>query len=113
MNLTQGFPGFHAGKFKKNWGSRYLQEDSILFDDYMEPTDDFTINETMKEGKEDYPNWVLADMTSTFTSLLGIFFPSVTGIMAGSNRSGDLKGIGSEIKKGVFKAPYNFLKSKN
>uniref|UniRef100_A0A7N9ALZ7 Solute carrier family 12 member 6 n=1 Tax=Mastacembelus armatus TaxID=205130 RepID=A0A7N9ALZ7_9TELE len=35
--------------------------------------------------------YVFADITTSFTLLVGIFFPSVTGIMAGSNRSGDLK----------------------
>uniref|UniRef100_A0A8B9IUE9 Amino acid permease/ SLC12A domain-containing protein n=1 Tax=Amazona collaria TaxID=241587 RepID=A0A8B9IUE9_9PSIT len=35
--------------------------------------------------------YVLSDIATSFIVLVGIFFPSVTGIMAGSNRSGDLK----------------------
>uniref|UniRef100_A0A672NDG6 Solute carrier family 12 member 5-like n=1 Tax=Sinocyclocheilus grahami TaxID=75366 RepID=A0A672NDG6_SINGR len=35
--------------------------------------------------------YVVNDITAFFTLLVGIYFPSVTGIMAGSNRSGDLR----------------------
>lgn len=34
--------------------------------------------ETFKPSK-DYPSWLTADVTSSFTILLAIFFPSVTG----------------------------------
>jgi len=39
-----------------------------------------------------------------FLVLLGIFFPSVTGIMAGSNRSGDLKDAQASIPIGTIAA---------
>lgn len=45
---------------------------------------------------------VYADITTTFTILIGIFFPSVTGIMAGSNRSGDLADAQKSIPVGTI-----------
>lgn len=47
---------------------------------------------------------VLADETTSFTFLLALFFPSVTGIMAGSNRSGNLKDAQNSIPKGTIGA---------
>jgi solute carrier family 12 (potassium/chloride transporter), member 4/6 len=47
-------------------------------------------------------NQVIADITTTFTILIGIFFPSVTGIMAGSNRSGDLADAQKSIPIGTI-----------
>jgi len=37
----------------------------------------------------------------TFFSIIGIFFPAVTGIVAGANLSGDLKDPGTAIPKGL------------
>uniref|UniRef100_A0A672TE79 Solute carrier family 12 member 5-like n=1 Tax=Sinocyclocheilus grahami TaxID=75366 RepID=A0A672TE79_SINGR len=48
--------------------------------------------------------YVLADITSFFTLLVGIYFPSVTGIMAGSNRSGDLQDAQKSIPIGTIMA---------
>lgn len=45
---------------------------------------------------------VMVDITTSFTILIGIFFPSVTGIMAGSNRSGDLKDAQRSIPTGTI-----------
>lgn len=47
-------------------------------------------------------NQIKADITTTFTILIGIFFPSVTGIMAGSNRSGDLADAQKSIPIGTI-----------
>uniref|UniRef100_A0A8C2GSN8 Solute carrier family 12 member 5b n=1 Tax=Cyprinus carpio TaxID=7962 RepID=A0A8C2GSN8_CYPCA len=48
--------------------------------------------------------YVLTDITSFFTLLVGIYFPSVTGIMAGSNRSGDLQDAQKSIPIGTILA---------
>ena len=54
-----------------------------------------------------YPNWAPdkdTGITPTFFSLIGLFYPSVTGIMAGSNRSGVLANPGRDIPKGTMGA---------
>jgi potassium/chloride transporter 4/5/6 len=58
----------------------------------------------MEPRKPETYNQVIADITTTFTILIGIFFPSVTGIMAGSNRSGDLADAQKSIPIGTIGA---------
>uniref|UniRef100_A0A8C2FZ13 Solute carrier family 12 member 7a n=1 Tax=Cyprinus carpio TaxID=7962 RepID=A0A8C2FZ13_CYPCA len=48
--------------------------------------------------------YVFNDITTFFTLLVGIYFPSVTGIMAGSNRSGDLRDPQRSIPTGTIMA---------
>uniref|UniRef100_A0A452VA21 Solute carrier family 12 member 7 n=1 Tax=Ursus maritimus TaxID=29073 RepID=A0A452VA21_URSMA len=48
--------------------------------------------------------YVLTDIMTYFTMLVGIYFPSVTGIMAGSNRSGDLRDAQKSIPTGTILA---------
>ncbi|KAJ8303240.1 hypothetical protein KUTeg_019636 [Tegillarca granosa] len=47
---------------------------------------------------------IIADITTSFMVLLAIYFPSCTGIMAGSNRSGDLADASASIPVGTILA---------
>uniref|UniRef100_A0A8C7B3R7 Amino acid permease/ SLC12A domain-containing protein n=1 Tax=Neovison vison TaxID=452646 RepID=A0A8C7B3R7_NEOVI len=87
-NVTeiQGIPGAASGLIKENLWSSYLTKGVIVERRGMPSVG-------LAEGTPvdmDHP-YVFSDMTSYFTLLVGIYFPSVTGIMAGSNRSGDLR----------------------
>lgn len=49
-------------------------------------------------------NWVFVDISTSFTALIAIYFPSCTGILAGSNRSGDLADAQRSIPRGTIAA---------
>uniref|UniRef100_A0A8C1LNK2 Solute carrier family 12 member 7 n=1 Tax=Cyprinus carpio TaxID=7962 RepID=A0A8C1LNK2_CYPCA len=55
-------------------------------------------------SQDKYMPYVANDITTFFTLLVGIYFPSVTGIMAGSNRSGDLRDAQRSIPIGTILA---------
>mmetsp|Transcript_26904 Transcript_26904/g.70690 ORF Transcript_26904/g.70690 Transcript_26904/m.70690 type:complete len:995 (-) Transcript_26904:191-3175(-) len=82
-----GFPGLDSGVGKYNAHSTYLGQGEIAHG---------------IDGNEGQV--VETSPTTSFAILLAIFFPSVTGIMAGSNRSGDLKDPSASIPKGTIAA---------
>lgn len=49
-------------------------------------------------------NQIFVDITTSFTILISIYFPSCTGILAGSNRSGDLTDAQKSIPRGTIAA---------
>ncbi|KAJ8965882.1 hypothetical protein NQ314_003862 [Rhamnusium bicolor] len=69
---AQGFVGFSTATFAENWGPMYRPE----------------------KGKP--------DVQYDFFQVFAIFFPSVTGIQAGANISGDLRDPATAIPKGTF-----------
>ncbi|KAE8575643.1 hypothetical protein XENTR_v10003894 [Xenopus tropicalis] len=98
-NVTevQGIPGVASGLIRDNLWAGYMQKGIIV----------------EKQGLRSAPNsdalnldqpYVFSDMTTYFTLLVGIYFPSVTGIMAGSNRSGDLRDAQKSIPIGTIMA---------
>uniref|UniRef100_A0A3Q3XFK7 Uncharacterized protein n=1 Tax=Mola mola TaxID=94237 RepID=A0A3Q3XFK7_MOLML len=99
-NVTeiQGIPGITSGILAENLFGNYLEKGAILEKRGL-PSDLDPDSSTTGTNR-----YVLADITSFFTLLVGIYFPSVTGIMAGSNRSGDLRDAQKSIPIGTIAA---------
>ncbi|XP_052732062.1 cation-chloride cotransporter 1 isoform X2 [Vigna angularis] len=77
---TEGITGLNSQTFRENWSSDYQK------------TNNAGIPQT--DGS----------VTWDFNSLVGLFFPAVTGIMAGSNRSSSLKDTQRSIPVGTLAA---------
>eukprot|EP00057_Strongylocentrotus_purpuratus_P012775 XP_011667249.1 PREDICTED: solute carrier family 12 member 4 isoform X2 [Strongylocentrotus purpuratus] len=86
LRWEKAIPGLTSDAFRVNFWNLYREAGEVL------------------PGEEGKPDQIVADITTTFTILLAIFFPSVTGIMAGSNRSGDLKDASYSIPRGTIGA---------
>ncbi|XP_067257049.1 solute carrier family 12 member 6-like isoform X1 [Chanodichthys erythropterus] len=97
-NVTQipGIPGLASGVITENLWSSYSAKGDVLERGSHRSAHTPAVS-------NHYP-YVFADITTSFTLLVGIFFPSVTGIMAGSNRSGDLKDAQRSIPIGTILA---------
>ncbi|XP_076617254.1 solute carrier family 12 member 7 isoform X2 [Chaetodon auriga] len=99
-NVTslQGIPGLTSGVISENMWSDYgplgmlVESKKLSSVGGSDPAQDI------------YMPYVVNDITTFFTLLVGIYFPSVTGIMAGSNRSGDLRDAQKSIPIGTILA---------
>lgn len=98
VSEIQGIPGVASGILKENLWGWYLEKGDILEKTGVVSVADIDAPITNSN------RYVLADITSFFTLLVGIYFPSVTGIMAGSNRSGDLRDAQKSIPIGTIAA---------
>uniref|UniRef100_A0A671LEF5 Solute carrier family 12 member 4-like n=1 Tax=Sinocyclocheilus anshuiensis TaxID=1608454 RepID=A0A671LEF5_9TELE len=98
-NVTeiQGIPGLASGIIKENLWGDYMEKGQILEKASLPSVD-------VHGSMETFGFYVSADITTSFTLLVGIFFPSATGIMAGSNRSGDLRDAQKSIPIGTILA---------
>ncbi|XP_028261584.1 solute carrier family 12 member 6 [Parambassis ranga] len=90
----KGIPGLASGILMENMWSSYLSKGDVV----GKGTPHVAHPPSTRQP------YVYADITTSFTLLVGIFFPSVTGIMAGSNRSGDLKDAQRSIPIGTILA---------
>ncbi|XP_043272459.1 solute carrier family 12 member 7 isoform X2 [Venturia canescens] len=94
VTVVNGIRGLASGVFLENiWGS--FQEEGQFIAYGHDPKD-------VDNMAESAYNQIQCDLTTAFTILIGIFFPSVTGIMAGSNRSGDLADAQKSIPIGTI-----------
>ncbi|XP_078526896.1 solute carrier family 12 member 4 [Lissotriton helveticus] len=98
-NVTEiaGIPGASSSVLRDNMWSSYLEKGEILEKAHHPSVD-------VLGSKTNLHMYVITDIATAFTVLVGIFFPSVTGIMAGSNRSGDLKDAQKSIPVGTILA---------
>uniref|UniRef100_A0A4W4DWX1 Solute carrier family 12 member 5b n=1 Tax=Electrophorus electricus TaxID=8005 RepID=A0A4W4DWX1_ELEEL len=98
VSQLQGIPGITSGILAENLFSTFMKKNDILEKRGLPAVEDPDIPLANSN------RYVLADITSFFTLLVGIYFPSVTGIMAGSNRSGDLQDAQKSIPIGTILA---------
>ncbi|XP_072743132.1 solute carrier family 12 member 6 isoform X4 [Anoplolepis gracilipes] len=94
ITIVNGIRGLASGIFLENIWDSY-QEEGQLISYGSDPKDMDVLSSSSY-------NQIQVDLTTTFTILIGIFFPSVTGIMAGSNRSGDLADAQKSIPIGTI-----------
>uniref|UniRef100_W8BPR2 Solute carrier family 12 member 6 n=1 Tax=Ceratitis capitata TaxID=7213 RepID=W8BPR2_CERCA len=94
VSKVKGIKGLASGVFYENVLPSFLEKGQLIA--YGKNTVDI---ENMAPSTY---NQIIADITTSFTLLIGIFFPSVTGIMAGSNRSGDLADAQKSIPIGTI-----------
>uniref|UniRef100_A0A5F8H827 Solute carrier family 12 member 7 n=1 Tax=Monodelphis domestica TaxID=13616 RepID=A0A5F8H827_MONDO len=100
-NVTEikGIPGIASGIIRENLWSAYADKGA-----FVEKKDKPSIPASEEIKFISSPPYVLTDIMTYFTMLVGIYFPSVTGIMAGSNRSGDLRDAQKSIPTGTILA---------
>ncbi|PAA54502.1 hypothetical protein BOX15_Mlig032144g1 [Macrostomum lignano] len=89
-----GIPGIASGVFVKNFLPSHYTDAGYLYDSNPPELGD--------KARGEEPS--MADISTSLIMLIGIYFPSVTGIMAGSNRSGDLAKPHISIPRGTVGA---------
>ncbi|XP_062872288.1 solute carrier family 12 member 7-like [Trichomycterus rosablanca] len=96
LEEIQGIPGLLSGVISDNLWSHYGPSEMLVGKENRpsESTEDHT------SGKP----YIFNDIATFFTLMVGIYFPSVTGIMAGSNRSGALRDAQRSIPIGTIMA---------
>ena len=93
---VQGIKGLMSGIFHENVVNKYHETGDAISNSTKEL--EYNLGGHPKGG------YITVDMYTSFVLLVGIFFPSCTGIMAGSNRSGDLADPQKSIPIGTIMA---------
>merc|ERR1719433_1580472 len=92
----QGIRGLASNAFYENVAGKFHDAGDAISNN----TDESTWN----LGGLPKRSYITTDIYTSFVLLIGIFFPSCTGIMAGSNRSGDLADARQAIPIGTIMA---------
>lgn len=91
--VMRAVPGIASGVISENIEPRFREKgDLVSYGDGL-----------YDAGSSKYAN-IMVDITTSFTFFVAIYFPSCTGILAGSNRSGDLKDGQRSIPTGTLAA---------
>ncbi|CAJ0579474.1 unnamed protein product, partial [Mesorhabditis spiculigera] len=94
IRREEAFKGLSSGVFWENLWPQHQQPGDLITRDRKDKTDKARSN----------PFYIFADQSTSWLILIGVFFPSATGIMAGSNRSGNLKDASKAIPRGTLGA---------
>ncbi|TNM97609.1 solute carrier family 12 member 7-like isoform X2 [Takifugu flavidus] len=94
----QAIPGLLSGVIKENLWGEYGSAG-----EFIEKKNKSSVP-VQEAASDDSQHYSINDISTYFTLLVGIYFPSVTGIMAGSNRSGDLRDAQRSIPIGTIMA---------
>ena len=92
----KAIPGLSSGVFWDNLLPKFREKDALV-------SEDSGLTSESKSYLSQF-NYIFVDITSSFTILVAIYFPSCTGILAGSNRSGDLADAQQAIPLGTIGA---------
>ncbi|KAI3380684.1 hypothetical protein SNEBB_004455 [Seison nebaliae] len=89
VRYVPAFPGYKKKVIESNLWKKYMKKGEVL------PEKDGDFDGRGEVVSQDHTSWIF---------LIGILFPAVTGVMAGSNRSGDLKDAAGSIPIGTLAA---------
>lgn len=98
VSQIQGIPGVTSGILAENLFGFYMEKGDLIEKRGLPSVTD------PEAAITNVNRYTQADISTFWALLVGIYFPSVTGIMAGSNRSGDLRDAQKSIPIGTILA---------